>query len=305
MPVYSMTSYASVQLDAQKAESEARRPGAGARRLGLEIRSVNGRFLDLMLRLPDEARDCEAALRELMTRRLRRGKVELRLSLEGQDSSVISEPAPALMQRLNAAQDNILAWLPKARPLSVADVLRMAAVAPRWDPQMSEHVLPLADQALDALLREREREGARLAQAMQERVAQLRVLVKRAGPLVPQLAEQQRSRFLERWNEAVAQTSGQVASEAIQERALAEATAYAIRIDVSEEMTRLDAHLDEVERLLQKGGEIGKRMEFLIQELQREANTLGSKSGSFELTSVAVDMKVLIEQLREQVQNIE
>jgi len=123
--------------------------------------------------------------------------------------------------------------------------------------------------------------------------------------LVPQLVEQQQQRFLERWKEAMALAGGSTLPEAAQDRALTEATSFAIRIDVAEELTRLASHLDEIERLLKKGGEAGKRLDFLIQELHREANTMGSKSAALELTRISVDMKVLIEQMREQVQNIE
>ena len=127
----------------------------------------------------------------------------------------------------------------------------------------------------------------------------------RAVPLVPQLVAAQQARFLERWREAMALTDGTTLPEGAQDRALTEATAFAIRIDVAEELTRLNSHLDEIERLVGKGGEIGKRLDFLIQELHREANTLGSKSATLEMTRISVDMKVLIEQMREQVQNIE
>ncbi|MEO7127362.1 MAG: DUF1732 domain-containing protein, partial [Rhodoferax sp.] len=123
--------------------------------------------------------------------------------------------------------------------------------------------------------------------------------------LVPLVVEQQRNRFLQRWSDAMALTVGTALPEAAQDRALAEATTFAIRIDVAEELTRLASHLDEIERLLGKGGEVGKRLDFLIQELHREANTLGSKSAALEMTRISVDMKVLIEQMREQVQNIE
>jgi uncharacterized protein (TIGR00255 family) len=136
-------------------------------------------------------------------------------------------------------------------------------------------------------------------------VAELRKLATQATPLVPKLVEQQRMRFMERWKEAMALTDGATLPEAAQDRALTEATAFAIRIDVAEEITRLNSHLDEIERLIKKGGEIGKRLDFLIQELHREANTMGSKSAALELTRISVDMKVLIEQMREQVQNIE
>jgi uncharacterized protein (TIGR00255 family) len=157
---------------------------------------------------------------------------------------------------------------------------------------------------VDALIAARAREGERLAAMLRERLGSLRDLARQAGPIVPQLVEQQRARFLERWQEAMGLAGG-TTPEAAKDRALSEATAFAIRIDVAEELTRLAAHLDEIERLLDKGGEIGKRLDFLIQELHREANTLGSKSAALELTRIGVDMKVLIEQMREQVQNVE
>ena len=165
--------------------------------------------------------------------------------------------------------------------------------------------MPLADKAVKELLSARQREGGRLATMLLERIAQLRALAAQAVPLVPKLVAQQRQRFMERWAEAMALGEGSIAPEAAQDRALTEATAFAIRIDVAEEITRLDSHLDELERLIKKGGEIGKRLDFLIQELHREANTMGSKSAALELTHISVDMKVLIEQMREQVQNIE
>jgi uncharacterized protein (TIGR00255 family) len=123
--------------------------------------------------------------------------------------------------------------------------------------------------------------------------------------MVPKLVELQKNRFLDRWKDAMALGGGSALPEIAQDRALTEATAFAIRIDVAEEITRLSSHLDEIDRLLASGGELGKRLDFLIQELHREANTLGSKSASLELTHISVDMKVLIEQIREQVQNIE
>ena len=305
MAVYSMTGYASAQLGVPHEDAEARKKGSAQGRLGLEIRSVNSRFLDLALRLPDEARECESILRELLAGRLKRGKIELRLYLATEGITGLADPPVWMVQRLNGIQDQVLAWLPQARVLSVADVLRLCAHETRWDPHWTVHVLPLASKALDALLSAREREGERLSLSMRERVAKLRQLAGQAAPLMPLLVEQQRARFLERWNEALSMPAGKTAPEAVQDRALAEATAYAIRADIAEELTRLHSHLEEVDRLLAKGGEVGKRLEFLIQELQREANTLGAKSGSLELTGIAVDMKVLIEQLREQVQNLE
>lgn len=303
-----MTGYASVQ-QAQAALSGDTAPGpATAARLGLEIRSVNSRFLDLSFRLPDELRCHEPALRTLLSARLKRGKVEVRAAIDLDDTARLPQPTPALLQRMAAMQEQVQAWLPKAAGLSVANVLQLAQQAgPGSAPRAEwQDTLPaLAEQALAALLEARAREGERLAAMLRERLAQLRDLAGQAAPLVPKLVEQQRQRFLERWREAMQLADGQLPPESAQDRALSEATAFAIRIDVAEELTRLHAHLQEIGRLLDQGGEIGKRLDFLIQELHREANTLGSKSAALELTRISVDMKVLIEQMREQVQNIE
>ena len=306
MPVYSMTGYASAQAAGAATAPATEGRAASTRRLGLEIRSVNSRFLDLAFRLPDELRALEPSLRSLLTSHIKRGKVEVRATLESTDTTSVPDPSPRLLQRLNAAQDTIRSWLPQATPLSVADVLRLSVHSGPAEEDWSPTALELAEQALAALLEARAQEGARLATMLQGHLAQLRSLAQQAVPLVPRLVEQQRQRFLERWKEAMGLTEGSSASpEAAQERALSEATAFAIRIDVAEEVTRLQSHLDEIERLLKKGGDIGKRLDFLIQELHREANTLGSKSAALELTRISVDMKVLIEQMREQVQNIE
>lgn len=302
MPVYSMTGYASAQLTPETATAPTDTPCV---RLGLEIRAVNSRFLDLTFRLPEELRAQEPALRALLSRHLKRGKVEVRAAIEQDASASLSTPSIALLQRLNMVQEHIQAWLPSAKALSVADALRLAGSSAPTTTDWASILSPLAEEAVTALLDARAREGKRLAKTLLDRIAQLRELAAQATPLVPQLVEQQRQRFLERWQEAMGLAQGQVPAEAAQERALSEATAFAIRIDVAEEITRLDAHLDELERLLKKGGEIGKRLDFLIQELHREANTLGSKSATLELTRISVDMKVLIEQMREQVQNIE
>jgi len=305
MPVYSMTGYASAQISLAQGASGAETRGASASRLGLEIRSVNSRYLDLSFRLSEELRQHEPALREIVTARLKRGKVEVRAGVETTGSEAFREPTPRLLQRLGSLQDTVRAWLPDARSLGVADVLRLSAGEGAADADWSDAVAELGSTVIGELMAAREREGARLAAMLQGHLKQLRELAKQAKPLIPQLVEQQRARFLERWKEAMALTDGATLPEAAQDRALTEATAFAIRIDVAEELTRLASHLDEIERLVKKGGEIGKRLDFLIQELHREANTLGSKSAALELTRISVDMKVLIEQMREQVQNIE
>ncbi len=305
MAVYSMTGYASAQQGSTISGTDAEAKSAPASQLGLEIRSVNSRFLDLSFRLPEDLRQFEPALRELVIGKLKRGKVEVRASIETGASNAIADPTPKLLQRLNAVQDNVKSWLPNAEPLSVADVIRLAGTEQTSSRNWSGVVMPLAEKALKELLSARQREGNRLATMLLERTAQLRALAAQAVPLVPQLVAQQRQRFTERWAEAMALGDGAVSPEAARDRALTEATVFAIRIDVAEEITRLESHLDEIERLIKKGGEVGKRLDFLIQELHREANTMGSKSAALELTHISVDMKVLIEQMREQVQNIE
>jgi uncharacterized protein (TIGR00255 family) len=305
MPVYSMTGYASAQHSTASTFTDSGNKTMPTGQLGLEIRSVNSRFLDLSFKLPEDLRQFESALRDLIIGKLKRGKVEVRASIEMAASFGVPEPSIKLLQRLNAVQDNVKAWLPHAAPLGVADVLKLCVAEQISAFDWSVHLIPLAERALKDLRQARQREGDRLAIMLLEHIAQLRALVQKAMPLIPQLVAQQSQRFLDRWKETMALTDGSTLPEIAQDRALTEATAFAIRIDVAEEVTRLGSHLDELERLIKNGGEIGKRLDFLIQELHREANTVGSKSAALELTHISVDMKVLIEQMREQVQNIE
>lgn len=305
MSVYSMTGYASAQSSAPHSAQEAEFEPDTSSRLGVEIRSVNSRFLDLAFRLPDELRQVEPALRDLLTGKLKRGKVELRVWLESATTTSLRPPSSATLQRLGALEDSIKSWLPQASGLSVADVLKLATNEDKKPHDHTDELVKLAKRAVKDLMLAREREGDRLAAMLLDRTAQLRALAAAAVPMIPKLVEQQRARFLERWKEAMALSDGSTLPEVAQDRALVEAAAFAIRIDVAEEITRMSSHLDEIDRLLAAGGELGKRLDFLIQELHREANTMGAKSASLDLTRVSVDMKVLIEQIREQVQNIE
>jgi uncharacterized protein (TIGR00255 family) len=301
MPVYSMTGFASMQTTVTDPSVSTQT----TQRLSVEIRSVNSRFLDLSFRMGDELRQFEPMLRELLNANLRRGKVELRAQCISEDTQSVPEPNVALLQRLGHVQSRVLSWLPDASPLSVAEVLRMGG-SPAPGAQALQQCLQAAtQQTLSALQQARQAEGQRLADMLRDRVTQLQQLTQRAEPLIPQLVAQQQERFVQRWQDALANVQGGVSAEQAHERALTEATAYAIRIDVAEELSRLRSHLEEIHVLLGKGGELGKRLEFLIQELHREANTMGSKSASLELTRISVDMKVLIEQMREQVQNLE
>ena len=306
MAVYSMTGYASAATAMATDISQEIQ-------LSVEIRSVNSRFLDISFRLPDELRQAEPALRTLITSNLKRGKVEVRVGLENAVQNLPMKPSLAMLEQFQTIQKDIQLTLKDARGLSVADVMRLSGSQGNSIENSAEtttSLLNVTQTVVIDLLASREREGARLAQMLQSHLVQLRVLASQAGPLIPILVAQQRSKFMDRWNEALTMDMGKTeskpeANQMAMDRALNEATAFAIRIDVAEELTRLASHLDEIERLLNKGGETGKRLDFLIQELHREANTLGAKSSVLELTRISVEMKVLIEQMREQVQNIE
>jgi uncharacterized protein (TIGR00255 family) len=301
MAVYSMTGYANASLAEARGDAAA---GAGSSSVGVELRSVNNRFLDLSLRLPDEFRALEPALREMLSAAFRRGKIELRVSTASAVEAGWPAPAAEQLHRLNHLESLVRGWLPQARALSVHEALswcRNTAPAHKLD----DTALAATRECIDSLRAARAREGARLVEVLRDKLARLRELAAAAEPMVPAVVQRQQQRFLERWREALAGTAPAAGAERAEERALAEAAAYAIRIDVAEELARLASHLAEVERLLANGGEVGKRLDFLMQELQREANTLGSKSAALELTNVSVEMKVLIEQMREQVQNLE
>ncbi|OWQ48873.1 YicC/YloC family endoribonuclease [Roseateles sp. L2-2] len=305
MPVYSMTGYASAT--AQPANSGETPSPATQPAVTVEARSVNGRFLDLSFRMPDELRSLEPALRELVSGSVKRGKIELRINTHKDTDTSWPNPQPEQLNRLSRLESQVQSWLPKAQGLSVQEALNWCKTGATGASANDETVLDAARQCIQGFLEAREREGAKLVTMLKQRVATLRDLATQAEPLVPAAVQRQRERFLERWQEALSATGATqtISEQSLQERAVNEAAAYALRIDVAEELTRLRAHLDEIDRLLKKGGEVGKRLDFLMQELHREANTLGSKAAAIELTNISVDMKVAIEQMKEQVQNIE
>jgi uncharacterized protein (TIGR00255 family) len=313
MSVYSMTGFASACAGSTAHPSTGPREGAtvaesAAGKVTVDVRSVNGRFLDLSLKLPDELRGLEPTLREWIGAAFRRGKIELRVSTQRDTDASIALPRSEQLNRLARLEATVQTWLPQARPITVSEALQWCRTGTPAE-RLDDAALESARLAIAGLREAREREGARLVAILRERIALLRELVAQAAPLVPAVVRRQQQRFLERWQEALeaagASTGANMSAQALQERALNEAAAYALRIDVAEELSRLGAHLDEITRLLGAGGELGKRLDFLIQELHREANTLGSKASAIELTNISVEMKVAIEQMREQVQNIE
>lgn len=270
-------------------------------RLHLELRSVNSRYLDLSFRIGDELRQAEPALRERISARLSRGKLECRLHQQPVQDRV-STPSlnVSLAEQLAQAQQHLQQHFPAATSLSVHELLRWPGMLADDSPDFDEllpQILLLLDTALDEFLASRRREGEKLAQAIRQRVDSLRALVDRVMPRMPEVVEEYQLRLSSRLRE--------VAVSLDEDRIRHEVALYAQRIDVDEELTRLRTHLDEVERVLDAGGAAGKRLDFLMQELNREANTLASKSPAADVSAIAMEMKVLIEQMREQVQNIE
>jgi len=269
--------------------------------LHLELRSVNSRYLDLGFRIVDDLRQAEPAIRERISAKLGRGKVECRLNLQAGHSAPRSLALNnSLVDQLAEAQDALRARFPDASPLSVNELLRwpgMLADDSLGFDELLPHICTLADAALEELVATRKREGAKLADAIRERVARMRELVAQASPRMPTIVAEYQERLTAKLRDAVASLD--------EDRIRQEVALYAQRIDVAEELTRLSTHLDEVERILKASGAAGKRLDFLMQELNREANTLASKSPATDITGIAMEMKVLIEQMREQVQNLE
>ncbi|MCK0507378.1 YicC/YloC family endoribonuclease [Aromatoleum anaerobium] len=269
--------------------------------LHIELRSVNSRYLDLFFRIGDELRQAEPALRERITAKLTRGKVECRLTLQANGTAPRSLALnTALLDQLRDAEQLVRERLPQAGCLSVNEVLRwpgMLADDGVSFEQLQPALIELAQAALDELAATRRREGDKLAAMIRERLARLRELVAQAEPRVPVIVAEYQERLATRLRDAVASLD--------EDRIRQEVALFAHRIDVAEELSRLSTHLDEVERILAAGGAAGKRLDFLMQELNREANTLASKSAATDVTGIAMEMKVLIEQMREQVQNIE
>lgn len=269
--------------------------------LVLEIRTVNHRYLDVSLRLPEELRSLEPLLRERIGARLGRGKVECNLRYTSpQESGGELTVDDDRVRQISHASRHIDSFLYNPAPVNSLDVLRMPGVikAPPLDEErLGAVVRDLLDAALDDLIANREREGEKLAKMISERCDEMARIVAGVKAKMPEILDQWREKLLQRLREAKLELDP--------ERLEQEIVLLANKTDVAEEMDRLEVHIDEVRRVLQQDKPVGRRLDFLMQELNREANTLGSKSISTETTRASVDLKVLIEQMREQVQNIE
>ncbi len=275
--------------------------GAFTGALTVEIRAVNNRYLDIQFRLPEELRAAEPALREMLAAKLTRGKIECRVSLAASAAiPVASELNQAMLQQLAALNAQVLKVFPQAGSLRAADVLR-------WPGMLGADTLPAealrnacrasTATALDEFMAARAREGAKLKEAILERASAIEQRVAAVAPRMPAAIAAFQEKLNLRLKEALVNTDD--------ERIRQEVVLFAGKIDVDEELTRLKTHMSELRRILGKGGAAGTRQDCLMQELNREANTLGAKAADIEITQASMDLKLLIEQMREQIQNIE
>ncbi len=297
--IQSMTGYATVTTE------------TGGTTIAAELRSVNSRFLDLSFKLADELRPFEALLRERLSAVVQRGKLECRISLtRGAGADRPAALNDRLLDHLLINARKIQKQAPEAAPLSLSDLLRWPGILTEDTAESSlsaERILPVFDAALLQFQECRQREGEKLMTLLLERVIQIEQLIAQLNPKVPQLLSNYADKLTERLRGALleAGTSSNVPIEEIFARVRQEVTLYALKIDVAEEIGRLAAHASEMRRILKVGGPVGKRLDFLMQEFNREANTLGSKGLDLEVSRTAVEFKILIEQMREQIQNLE
>ncbi len=296
--IHSMTGYANAQ---------------GATALGLvsvEVRSVNSRFFDLVLRVSDELHSAEAALRELLRSRITRGKVECRVSLKTDDAVIGASLNETALTKLKSLENQVLQALPNARKLSVEEVLLypgVLAVEEIDEEKLTKDVLAILEKALLAFDSNRAREGKALSLVLQNYCEKIDATVAALQPKLPLILDAIKEKMQERLSEALegplAKASG-LTHEEITDRIQTELTFYALKMDVDEEMNRLLTHTKEVRHILDAGGAVGRKLDFLMQELNREANTLGSKAAAIEMTDTSLTLKLAIEQMREQIQNL-
>jgi len=280
--------------------------------LTIEIKSVNSRFLDLQFRINDDLRALEPDLRAAIMAAITRGKVEVRLSFGRKASGGSSELNQALLADLARLQGEVTRHFAQATPMSVAELLRWPGVIEEstvGQESLQADVAALTATTIAAFVDSRRREGAALEAMLQSRIESMEAIVKRITPLIPQVISQFQHKAIERMQDALGLAGhgnpSTLTRQEVLERIRQEVTLYGIRIDVSEELSRLSAHLNETRHILKKGGQVGKRLDFMMQELNREANTLGAKASVKELADASMELKLLIEQMREQVQNLE
>ena len=288
--IKSMTAFARQSIQTEKGQ------------LTWELRSVNHRYSEVSMRLPDEFRVLEPKIREKISKLLKRGKIDLSLRVQrNEDSSSDKlELDTSMVAQLTAAAGELSKQLDNAQPISVADILNWPGVlrAPKTDADKTQQqAMLLLDLALDELLATREREGEQMGKVILARCVSIRAQVATVKEILPEIISIIRARVQKKLDEfEVSVDEGRLEQEIV---------IMANRADVAEEIDRLDTHILEIERVLQQDQPVGRRLDFLMQELNREANTLGSKAIATPISQASIELKVLIEQMREQIQNIE
>ena len=266
-----------------------------------ELRSVNHRYLEISPRMPEEIRMLEPQVREAVAAKLKRGKLDCFIRLHEQQENLngleLNQP---VVQQLNNLLEKMQKQIPQVEPIRAIDILRWPGAIKSNEidvEQMQKLLLDALNKALDLLIDARKKEGEKLADLISQRLRSMREIVGQVEKIVPELAEQYRARL----DEKLAEIKEQLEPNRLEQ----EMVMFLQKTDVAEELDRLRVHIDEVEAILKKPEPVGRRLDFLMQELNREANTLGSKAQDARLTQASIDLKVLIEQIREQVQNIE
>jgi len=279
----------------------------------VEIKSVNSRFLDLQFRMNDDFRAFEPSFREAIISRITRGKVECRFSFARKEQLQNNKNLnPVVLGQIAQFQQDLLKQFPASAHLTLHEILRWPGVIEEntvSDEKLSAEAMDCMLATINGFILSREREGAALQSVLLAKIGEMETIVQRINPIVPQLVAQFQQKSVNRLQEALGLTNGNnlptISREEALDRIRQEVALYGIRIDIAEELTRLSGHLTETRHILNKGGQVGKRLDFMMQELNREANTLGSKAALKELADAAMELKLLIEQMREQVQNLE
>ena len=287
--IKSMTSYGRAEHSGEWGEASC------------EIRSVNHRYLEMSIRLPEELRLLEQAIRDRLSKQLKRGKVDCNIRYEQRDSFKGTLPVnQELLTKVLETAEKTNAQLKTPAPINPIELLRWPGVLDKDvpDPEaISGPLLELVNETLTAVIDTRQREGDKTKTMILDRSKAAKEIVARVREQMPTILDGIREKLTLRVQELRAEFDN--------DRLEQELLLLSQKMDVAEEMDRLDAHIDEVQRVLDQDGPVGRRLDFLMQEMNRESNTLGSKSAHLDTTNSSVDLKVLIEQMREQIQNIE
>jgi uncharacterized protein (TIGR00255 family) len=266
-----------------------------------EVRSINHRYLECVIRLPEALHELETPLRECIRHYIKRGKIEFHLRYQPSDTTGTEMTINhSLVEQLCKANEVIATRLKQPAPINTMDILAWPGVLELAEidlEMIQDQVISLLEKALQELVAARAREGEELKKLFLQRLDSMKTEVAKVREHLPEILASQRERLMARFSDAKLELdSGRLEQEIV---------LFAQKTDVMEELDRIDSHVSEVRRILKHGGVLGRRLDFLMQELHREANTLGAKSTNMDTTRASVELKVLIEQVREQVQNIE